>query len=346
MLQRANVSRIYLVHGTFAGTDMTGLVGQIARVLPGVARRLREQEKLIVDALVGDRANYTHGFARQLEAAVNQPGGRTVSVSRFHWTGENHHLGRVDAAIRLIDELITNDLRPGERVLIWGHSHAGNVFAVMTNLWGGSMRCRERFFRAARSLLADSAQRPGDLVWKHVRDVLLTPDPPLPRIHLDLVTFGMPVRYGWETRGYANLLHFVNHRPTPGLAEYRVPFPASWEQVVNGASGDFFQQFFIAGTNLPTNVFPLRSWMAETRLQRLLQAGLTRSRLWDRLKHGTRVSAEGTTLLVDYAYADPEASRFLGGHAVYTMREWMAFHLGLVAKRFYATTDGAHDASH
>ena len=74
--------------------------------------------------------------------------GEGVPVRLFHWSSENHHLGRADAAVRLIDEIAALELPRRKRILVWGHSHAGNVFALMSNLLAGDSESIERFFTA------------------------------------------------------------------------------------------------------------------------------------------------------------------------------------------------------
>ena len=49
--------------------------------------------------------------------------------------------------------------------------------------------------------------------WQRAQQVLAENHHPLRQLALDLVTFGTPIRYGWDTAGYQHLLHFVNHRP-------------------------------------------------------------------------------------------------------------------------------------
>ncbi len=149
------------------------------------------------------------------------------------------------------------------------------------------------------------------------------------------MTFGTPVRYGWDSSGYSRLLHFIYHRPVDGLPNYRAPFPPKLERVLTAADGDYVQQFGIAGTNLVPSPFTWRSWLADSRLNELLQPGLRRTDLVERLQAGVRVPAEGSTLLVDYGPPAGNIGRHVAGHAVYTRLEWLLFHAEEVARRFY-----------
>jgi hypothetical protein len=341
---RANqVVVIYLLHGTLAGMDTLGLMRELSRVLPGASEYLARQEKSLVDTLLGDTANYSVDYATQLEQALNAGGGQPISVQRYIWSGENHHFGRVEAAVRLVDELASLKLEPDQRVLLCGHSHAGNVLALLSNLMGGTPDSTEQLFRAVRPLarranVQDGLESVSPVAnWSRVHQLLRT-QLPFSSSSIDMVTLGTPIRYGWETLGHGHLMHFVNHRPTDELPPYLVPFPLSAEQIVTSECGDFFQQFFIAGTNFLPTIFAGKMWTVEKRLGRLLQRGQSRRKLWDRLKCGQRVPADGACQLVDYAAADEASGRSIMGHGVYTRLEWMSFHITEIANRFYGTT--------
>ncbi len=336
-LQLAGVKVIYLLHGTLIGNDVSGLISEIERVLPTVGERLRKQQKSIADTITGDMANYTAEFAQELQRlASGDRETEAIEVRLFNWSSQNTHLGRFDAAVRLAAELGSLQLDHDERVMLWGHSHGGNVFALLTNLLGSNVETCENVFHACRRYDKRLISGRSDLPeWQLVRDWCLAHSAPIKATSLDVITYGTPIRYGWETRGYGHLLHLVNHRPFDKLPEYRAPFPQSFEQVRTAAAGDFLQQFFIAGTNFPTAILPWRSWISERRLHQLLQGHLRRRDLWERLRCGMRVHQDGLTLLIDYATADGEDARTLAGHAVYTRRSWLPFHLCEVSSRLY-----------
>jgi len=325
----ARVSLIYLIHGTFVGSDALGLLGELSRMAPDLGARLRLWQKRAVDRLAGESANYTGEYARTFEEATG------ISVRLFHWSSENDHLGRSGAAVRLIEELAQAEVPREDRVLLWSHSHGGNVLALVSNLMGGDPRSRARFFRAARPYylrpLFGKVIRPA---WPRVRRLLNRDE--LTHLTLDMVTFGTPVRYAWETRGYGKLLHFVNHRPFPGLPEHQARFPPDLTEVREGAGGDHIQQIGIAGTDFPKATFNWRSRRAERRLRELLQPGIRNRDLLARLKSGVRVPDEGTTLLVDYEDAGESIREHVGGHAVYTFSKWLPFHAEQVARRLYS----------
>lgn len=336
----AGVAAIYCVHGTFVGNDVLGLVTELSRYAPRVSQFLSRCGKRVVDALTGEAGNYTREFVRALETGLATGAGRTIPVTLFHWSSQNHHVARADGAIRLIDELArlaeNRDAAKPRRVLLWGHSHGGNVLALMTQLLGAPVEAREEFFEAARSFYQPWVRQRVDMpVWQRVREILDEADHPVRQLKLDIVTFGIPIRYGWNAGGYAKLLNFIHHRPPPCGAEYSAPIPLKLGRVLRAKDGDYVQQIGIAGTNFMPLPIAVRTWLANWRLHALLEQDLAREALMRRLYYGVRVPDEGTTLLVDYTKIDWRPYRHLAGHALYTRRMWLPFHCREIAERFY-----------
>ena len=333
-LRASGVAAIYLVHGTFAGSDAWGLIREISRFVPSAREWMERLAKLTVDSVAKEQGNYTQRFADSFQSVINQEGKKPISVRMFTWTGENHHLGRADGAVRLLDELTQSSQFSEQRVLLWGHSHAGNVFALMTNLLGAQKRVRDQFFRAARSYFL-YRRHDGDSSWWRMRKLLRAKGNPLAQAKLDIVTFGTPIRYGWETTAYNRLLHFVFHRPAVGHPEYQAKFPPTAEEVLEVVGGDYIQQLGIAGTNIQPGIFAWKTWLANRRLGNVLQKEVRRRDLIGNLKLGMRVPTEGTTVLVDYGKPDGHPGRHLAGHAVYTQPAWLLLHAEEVARRWY-----------
>ena len=355
-LRAANVQEILLVHGTFVGDDLLGLSNTLGHVFPKAAKQLREVAKRLVDALANDTGNYTQAYADTFEDALHREGTQRISVHRFHWSGQNNHIGRADAAVRLFATLnqtaslqsqTANESTQKQptRILLWGHSHAGNVFALLTNMLAADEATHEKFFTAAlpyyKLPLLGRIDKP---VWEQTISQLYQKQRAIDNVALDMVTFGTPIRYGWETAGYSNLLHFINHRPTSKLPEHLAPFPPRWDDVIAAADGDYIQQLAIAGTNFAPGLLEWRSQLADSALNAFLQPGLKVSGLLERLRVGARVPDEGTTLLIDYNGGAMQAtdkpnlrniSKHLLGHAVYTRKEQMLFHAEEIVQQFY-----------
>ena len=338
-LAASNVRAIYLVHGTFAGGDTFGVARQLQRHIPGLGRLLAIRSKQLFDLLAKNLGNFSKRYAQLLSEGLNAKLATPIEVKRFHWTGQNLHIGRADGAVRLIDQLAARRYPSGSRILLVGHSHAGNVFALVSNLLGGHVEARHNFFRAARSYYRSSFSTRTDLpAWDQAIEVLTHRR--LEEVSLDFVTFGTPIRYGWNSGGFGKLLHIVFHRPQLGLPEYRSHFPPRLRDLMRATGGDYIQQLGVAGTNEISNIFAWRQWQAERRLNRLLQSelgsDLLRRDLLQRLRKGQRVANSGKTLLVDYSCQGrrKEWSR-IAGHAVYTHTNRMAFHFNEISERLY-----------
>ena len=334
---RANrVAAVYLVPGSIATSDALNVLADWMRMFPAAARGLRRLSRRIAERSNEDWGDYTENFARVFRSALSGPGQSPIPVRLFCWSSENHHLGRADGSVRLIDELASLALEPGQRVLLWGHSHGGNVFALMTNLLDGPTDAVERFFHAAEIYYRWPILGCVDIpVWQRVYQRLRCGRPALDGVGLDVVTFGTPIRYGWESGGYSRLLHFIHHRPAHGVPAYRAPFPPRLAHVRKAAGGDYVQQLGIAGTNTAPSVLAWRARMADLRLHRLVQAGLPEDAV-ERFQAGAIVPEEGTTLLVDYGRPEGNIEEHRAGHAVYTRKEWLLFHAEEVARRWYA----------
>ena len=336
-LRASGVSVVYLVHGTFVGSDALGLIAELARLFPSAAKAVRHAAKRLVNRLAQDAGNYSEEYARLFESSINRPGATRIPVRLFNWSSENHHIGRADGAVRLIDELDTVRRDQGGRILLWGHSHAGNMFALATNLLTGNRETIDRFFSAAEVYYRWPIFRFVDIpVWQRVRECLSQPPAGHEWPLLDVVTFGTPIRYGWDTSGYRRLLHFINHRPVEGLPEYLALFPPTLNNVMKAAGGDYVQQLGIAGTNVMPGLFAPRAWLADRRLNSLLQTDTTDADPVERFKAGAIVPEEGTTLLVNYGPPDGTIAMHHAGHAVYTGTKWLLFHAEEVARQFYS----------
>ena len=335
-LRAANVSEVILVHGTFAGNDVLGIMREIARFLPRVADSMRSLGKGVIDQLVGDLGNYTEDFADRFAQLIHRESDKEIPVSCFNWSGENHHLGRADGAIELLDQITTREYAEEARVLIWAHSHGANVLSMLGHLVTCSDASREAFFTATKSHYRDPISGRLDLpIWEQVRDRMSEADWRSKLPHLDIVTFGAPLRYRWQTDLFTNLLHFVQHRTQGDTELGRAKVPDSLDDVMCAAGGDYVQQLGIGGTDFLHSIIAWRSWNSERRLQKMFEPTVRRRDLAKNLRRGCRVPLDGSALLVDYAEHPEKWNQKLLGHGVYTRYEWLPFHLNEIIRRFY-----------
>jgi hypothetical protein len=368
------VRKVLLVHGTFAGTDPFGINAIMragAEQLPDAARRvvdpvidrLADQTKRLTDTITADVANYNDGYRKHFQSLVrNDP-----EVSRLEptWSSENNHVARAGLAVRLLNELLqlhAEGFDPGdERVLLWGHSHADNGFAILSNLLANDRDSVEAFFTAA----GDSLGKAGE----DARQALAAAPTPHPMAQaVIVVTFGTPVRYGWDTDGLRSLVHVIHHRSIQDHEDPAAIIPAvtfgcegnsfgdnftaattGVADVLKAKHGDWVQAFAIAGTDIAP---PLKR-EDNARLGVFLEEGLpeaTPQKLRDRLKVAcarwktrTRLHTDGRNLLIDYQSSNmtrfgPSRLAVLG-HGIYTMKDWLPGHLSLVLK--WLEQDGA-----
>jgi hypothetical protein len=368
------VRKVLLVHGTFAGDDPFGIHAMMragAESLPATARlavnpvidRLSEQTKRLTDTITADVANYSDGYRKRFQTLV----GNDPEVSRLEptWSSENNHVARAGLAVRLLNELVELQSEgfdsAHERVLLWGHSHAGNGFAILSNLLANDRASVEAFFAAAGDSLGEAGET--------ARQTLAAAPTPHPMANATLVvTFGTPVRYGWDTNGLRSLVHVIHHRQLKNEADPAAIIPAvtfgcegnslgdnftaattGVADVLSAKHGDWVQAFAIAGTDIAP---PLKR-KANARLGEFLERGLlepTPHKLKEKLnvtcarwKTRTRLHSDGNNLLVDYESS--QVTRFgparqaVLGHGIYTLKDWLPSQLSLVLKWF--EKDGA-----
>lgn len=352
--ERHRIARVVLVHGTFMGEDPFGIsstLNAVAESLPlagaalrQLSERLRERTQPLVTRLARDLGNYTEEFRVRFQQLVGDD--PQVEFPQAAWSSENHHLARADLAVSLLEQLLLRPLPEDQRVLFWGHSHAGNAFAILSNLLANHPPSIERFFAAVQDRVPAR--------WQAVHTALRRSESPHPLARQVLfAAFGTPVRYGWDSAGCSALLHVNFHRVynphEPAIARPVYP-PWNVSDILSGAWGDWVQAFAIAGTDttsipaaktnallseiLESGLSPIDPATLSTAL-RFTPAGRFRD-LCARWQQGTRCHADGLNLLVDYT---PSGDRtFPGipiesavmGHGVATSVRWLPAHLRLI----------------
>jgi hypothetical protein len=310
-LRRAGVRRVIFVHGTFVGHDPTTIFGAIGRLLgplnPPLVLGLKQLTKTPSDRVLGDLGNYTPDYVALFAAATG------VAAERYVWCSANHHFARLRGAARLLGLLA--DIRRA-RVLLIGHSHAAQLFALFTQL----------VYPA----------RTGPALWAVLRDAgepvdrLAAAAGSAARARIDIATFGGPPRYSWAPSSRCRVIHVINHRGVE-------PRAGVLGGVFHTEGGDYVQQLGIAGSDVPPGSAKERELTA--RLDSILGAGCD-PRAWrEHLRHRARVPEHGFTWLVDYGDRAtsvlPNCLATLFGHGVYTTYEAMLFNAQLLADHFY-----------
>lgn len=351
-LEKLHIRHALLVHGTFLGPDPLGLLALLegfSQELPTAFRTailagtqlFGSQAHHVTDFLAGDIGNYSSEVCESFQQLT----GSATSIERLHpsWSSENNHLARAQLALKLLlwlEDFTGNGFTPTEdRILFWGHSHAGNGFALLSNLLGGDSDSRTAFF----DRIGDSLGSLGTTA----RKLLATAPTPHPMAQaLHLVTFGTPVRYGWDTDGYRSLTHWIHHRPLNEEAPEKSP-PAllvgtdsdpdfssqGIRDILSARYGDWVQSFAIAGTDLPPTLHREENRNLGDLLERTLPEQ-TPEAIRDRIdivgrrwKTAPRLHTDGQNVLARFSPTQttrfgPEHATILG-HGVYTTVNWL-----------------------
>lgn len=350
------VNLVVLVHGTFMGDDpfaiaetlnaIGGSSSLLQKPLGALAARVKQKMKPLTDDVTGDVGNYSEDFRKLFQQLVGDD--PAVELMQPTWSGQNHHLARADLAVRLLCRLDQFQPAEDDQVLLWGHSHAGNGFAILTNLLANDRSSVAEFFLAAAQ---DSPH------WQQAQRILKdAPSPhPLARC-VRIAAFGTPVRYGWDASGCRDVVHVLHHRgqePDDSITTRPMFPPHSVSDMITAQSGDWVQAFGISGTDVASPT----SSAVNQRMAAVLEAGLEApehgldtkflvpARIRDlcaRWKTGTRCHATGLNLLLDYEPSGRKTSlgfpieQALLGHGVATTTNWLPAHLALVMQSLTA----------
>lgn len=307
----ASVEAVVFVHGTFTGSDPLSAYRAVERALPGfgrdLARTLRAKTRGYVQRVLGDVGNFGGGYVRLFEEAL-RPHGARIPCTDFVWSSENHHVGRLEGALGLLRALATHAALgsgTGGRLLVIGHSHAGQLFALVTQLLARSI-ATEAILDIARARSLDVVALEADLETLEGRAV-------------DFVTFGAPARYAWATVSGVRALHVIGIAPEGAKASL---------------SGDWVRKLGAEGSDFP----PLdgEDRRINAALARSLGAGFAPAKLAAAVRSGMSLPSYGEVAFVDYADKGLSSVVTSGlGHGTYTRLDAMLFHARLVADRLY-----------
>lgn len=330
ILEKNNVRQVLLVHGTFAGDDAIGLfnlLGPIEENLTGstfITNKLKSQGKSLLDHLAKDVGNYTPEYAEIFGKALDQD----IACKRFIWSSGDFHLARLQGAVDLAQELADiiarKKILETERILLMGHSHAGQLFALLTTFLENGEIAQQLYN------IINKSEQLGK------RDDLISNLKKIKTVNLDIVTFGTPVRYSWGEYTKYRLMAIVNHRS-----------PVNIGGLLSTRDGDYVQQWGAEGTDVP----PPEEIELNDELDAILDKGRDISLLIESLKYTDRKHphyANGKTVsetfLVDYKdnasslleYLDiTHCVKTLFGHGVYTETKAMLFNTDIIIKNLY-----------
>lgn len=374
-MSHAGVASIVFLHGSLHGTDVFGMqrldeAGGLKRgysrgvsgvdallaamregdngipLMPGGVRPPLQDDdmtKTILDEQIGDAGNFTTSDVESIKQAINRNLTQPISCVRLLWSSEHHHLGRALAAVSLLADLHKlcqhQRLGNGHRILIQAHGQAGLVLALMSNLLCPSpITGRPRILKILTDYAVQTGQPKLSDAIKLVESLLATASP-LNGVALDMVTFGTPVRYGWDPSGIEKLLHVVNHRNlrTDGkgwlskmeLPQITMEIPIAW-------GGDYVQELGVAGSDAVPPTEPAKA--ANKRVWDMVEPYDGFERWLECARRAVRFPSEGRCLLVDYkdstGSTNPRDHYY--GHAAYTRRHALLFNMTQIVRAFYA----------
>jgi hypothetical protein len=240
---------------------------------------------------------------------------------------------------RLSDLVAAHRLGPADRLLIQAHGQAGLVVALASNLLCPSpITGRRKLFEILNAHAEASGHAHLGAIIKRI-DPLLASGTLLNGSTLDVVTFGTPVRYGWDPSGIGKLLHIVNHRTlrTDGktwlskmeLPQITVEMPIAW-------GGDYVQQLAVAGTDA---IPPSEAAKAANKgIWELVEPYDGFERWVECARRAVRCPGEGQCVLVDYkdCTGSTNVRDHYYGHAVYTRMDTMLFNTTEIVTCLYA----------
>ncbi len=374
-LSNAGVRAVVFVHGTYRGTDLFGMqrLDEAGGLKRGYSRGIAgldallalmredtnglgappggrmppllddEETKQAIDGQVGDAANYTTDYVAWFEKGVNRDASRPIACSRHVWSAEHHHLGRAKAVCLLIQRLraLATDLSlgPGDRVLVQAHGHTGQLMALLSNLLApGDSSGRKTFLTILTSYLEQTGDAPHVLESVKAFDGAPASGKMLNDVSVDVVTFGTPVRYGWDPSGIGRLLHVVNHRmmrqdgkrwlAKTELPQITMEMPIAW-------GGDYVQQLGVAGCDAAPATPEAKE--GNKALWELLEPWDGFERWLECARKSVRCQNDSHCLLVDYkdSTGSTEALEHLYGHAAYTRLDHLLFNTGEIVQALY-----------
>jgi len=374
-LSHAGVRMIVLLHGSIMGTDVFGVqrvddLGGLKRgysrgvagldallalmressngmsLLPGGLKPPLANDdatKRLLDEQIGDAGNFTNTYLELIRQSLNQGLDRPIHCVRELWSCEHHHLGRAIAAVSMLERLHswgeTHKLSQGDRILVQAHGQAGLVLALVSNLLCVASNSSRTRLLDLLSTFASQVNRPDIPSTIQRIAPLLSNGAILNGATLDVVTLGMPVRYGWDPSGLGKLLHIVNHRSmrTDGktwlskmeLPQITMEMPIAW-------GGDYVQELAVAGSDAVPTTEAAKA--ANKAIWELVEPFDGFERWLECARRAVRIPSEGLGILADYkdSTGSTNVRDHYFGHAAYTRLNAMLFNTTAIVQSLYS----------
>lgn len=320
-LFRHKVTAVGLLHGTYVGTDPVGFLTFLRQQqIPGVTRLIDRLQPLIktgIDRVTRDLGNFCEPYRKLLQESL----GNHLVVETVHWPSGNYHVARLKGALATlnwIDDRLGVLPSTQNRILLLGHSHAGQVFALLSRILHDE-KDREKILEVAASVLPHDNMKDVRAKIERVR-----------RAKLDFVTLGTPPVYSWSASSQGHVLNIINHRGDR-------PVGGSLLGVLHTKTGDYVQQLAITGTD--SLAFSRAERHGNLVLDELLGKGITVSSYMHFAREQRRLHEVGVTHLLDFGDASnlfPNAIQTFFGHGVYTKGSAMLEVWRVIVAEFYS----------
>ena len=313
-LKAHHVKSVYLVHGTFVGSDPFDLKHLFEEMQAFKTFKFNTSwiKKFVAykKAFMQDLGNFTPEYFDLLAKGCEG----LTQVKRFEWTSGNHHYARLAGALDLAKKIVDDFEEDTDRILICGHSHAGQIFAILTQMIADPVMGK---------ILLDFAIEGG-----YEDENVLQQLAKLKGKGIDFVTLGSPKRYEWSLGENQRLLHLINHRSEN-------PEVKIFSGVLNIQNGDYVQLWAGEGSDSPSPV-KLQA-QVNRKLDHILDVGAD-MKLWkDKPRTYHRLHTQGHTLLINFKDNDQKIcfAQTLFGHGVYTRYTRMLYQFSQIQKYFY-----------
>ncbi|MFK7872448.1 MAG: hypothetical protein AB8C84_04655 [Oligoflexales bacterium] len=301
-----HVNHVFFVHGTFVGEDPLDFFYYLNSTFRKILQKYLKQAKKMI---VKDNGMFSIEYVDLFQKMM----GDEIKAHYFQWSSGNHHFARLSGALNLLFELAALCVdRKSKRFLLIGHSHAGQIFAILSQ-----MICDEE---KGRVLIQKACLAGYPKSFYEICETLHS----IQGMRFDLVTLGTPVRYDFFLSKKISLLHIINHR------KFKQPVNP-YRSILNTEFGDYIQHWGSSGTDIKSPIPQVENVNKD--LDHLFDIGRD-LKLWrSRLKKERQIPKQGVTLLVDYQDQSSSINcvTTLFGHGIYTRMNTMLFHAEQIA---------------
>ena len=285
LLSQHHIAGLYFLHGTFAGIYPLGVaeVPLLRHVSGHLGRMIKRQ--------IRGKGYVEQNVIANLNAAV--------PTQTIDWSGENHHLGRLNGAYRLL-----LDLTPSKAgtLLVMGHSHAAQLMAMVqhmrlqtdTGLKLLSFASRLGFDEKTLAAKAHSL-RPQSFHW---------------------VTLGSHLRLDFPVPKQDFLCHFLNIKTSTLAFDFITP------------RGDWIQRIAAEGSDFSPSLPKHRE--LNRALNQILDEGMSPGIWFKNMRGGVKIGNQGVSFLLDYGDSTTPiigSVKSLWGHGVYFSEQAIYFQI-------------------